>query len=189
MKQIFQFTGLSGVGKSTLSQIVKERLVQEGCKVEILDGDELRKTLSVDLGFSEQDRLEHLRRVAHLATVTKADVVLIAVINPYERGRLLFKEKCNAELIWLKCELEVLKERDTKGLYYRAFLPEDHPDKLSNLTGVNAPFEEPVNVGLTVFTDNQTVGEAATEICCYIIERRTKNTFAEKSNELLNREL
>lgn len=189
MKQVFQFTGLSGVGKSTLAQEVKERLTLEGYDVEVLDGDELRKTLSVDLGFSEKDRLEHLRRVAHLATAIKTDVVLIAVINPYEQGRLVFKEKCDAELIWLKCELEVLKERDTKGLYHRAFLPESHPDKLNNLTGVNAPFEEPKNADLIVNTDNQTVAKAATRICDYVIKGRTKNTVAENASDLLNKEL
>lgn len=182
MKQVFQFTGLSGVGKSTLAQEVKERLTVEGYGVEVLDGDELRKTLSVDLGFSERDRLEHLRRVAQLAIEVKADVVLIAVINPYEQGRLVFKDKCKAELIWLKCELEILKERDTKGLYHRAFLPQNHPDKLNNLTGVNAPFEKPTNVNLIVNTDNQTIGEAATRIFYYIINKRTKSLFAENSN-------
>lgn len=160
-KNVFQFTGLSGVGKSTLSLAVSEKLRAKGYKVTVLDGDELRKTISADLGFSEIDRLTHLKRVAQLAATVNADIVLIAVINPYEKGRQLFRDYANAKLIWLRCSIEVLRHRDTKGLYQRAFLPDDHPDKLSNLTGINAPFEYPEQADLIIDTDRLEIHEAA----------------------------
>ncbi|MNK23530.1 putative adenylyl-sulfate kinase [compost metagenome] len=168
-KNVFQFTGLSGVGKSTLSLAVREKLSKKGYKVEILDGDELRKTISADLGFSEIDRLTHLNRVAQLAAKVNADIVLIAVINPYEKGRQLFRECADAKLIWLRCSLQVLKSRDTKGLYQRAFLPDDHPDKLRNLTGVNAPFEYPEQADLIIDTDRLEIDQAAELIVQHII--------------------
>ncbi|MGV3546918.1 MAG: adenylyl-sulfate kinase [Pedobacter sp.] len=171
-KNVFQFTGLSGVGKSTLSLAVKEKLVAKGYMVEILDGDELRKTISADLGFSEEDRLAHLKRVAQLAATVNADIVLIAVINPYEKGRQLFRDCANAKLIWLRCNLEVLRHRDTKGLYQRAFLPDGHPDKVPNLTGVNAPFEYPEQADLIIDTDQLEIHEAAKLIIQYIFENK-----------------
>lgn len=169
MKRVIQFTGLSGAGKTTLSFAIKQDLTTKGYKVVVLDGDELRKTISIDLGFSEKDRLEHLKRVADLADAISADFVLIAVINPYEVGRQIFKEQCGAKLIWLRCQISILRQRDTKGLYRRAFLPTNDPDRLSNLTGVNAPFEEPIHADLIVDTDQLEVEEASALIVNFIL--------------------
>lgn len=167
-KRRIQFTGLSGVGKTTLGTLVRDELVASGYSVTVLDGDVLRKTHSADLGFSKADRLEHLRRVAHLANESDADVVLIAVINPYEEGRAYFREISGAALVWLTCELEVLRSRDTKGLYERAFLPENHPNRLANLTGVNDPYERPTDADLVIDTGNYTVEEAVGKLLEYL---------------------
>lgn len=175
-KSVFQFTGLSGAGKSTLSLALSRDLMASGLSVAILDGDELRKTISADLGFSQLDRLTHLKRVAHLATTMEADVVLIAVINPYEQGRQLFKQQCSAKLIWLNCPLAELKKRDTKGLYRRAYLPDEHPEKLANLTGVNAPFEEPQFADLIVDTDCLSIEESTNQIANYILNQITSKS-------------
>ncbi|WP_113660995.1 adenylyl-sulfate kinase [Pedobacter nanyangensis] len=169
-KNVFQFTGLSGVGKSTLSAAVSEKLMAKGYQVTVLDGDELRKTISADLGFSEEDRLAHLTRVAQLAASINTDVILIAVINPYEKGRQVFRDYANAKLIWLRCGLAELKKRDTKGLYHRAYLPDGHPDKLTNLTGVNAPFEKPMEPDLVIDTDHLNITDASAEIGSYILK-------------------
>ncbi len=169
MKRVIQFTGLSGAGKTTLSFAIKRDLTTKGYKVVVLDGDELRKTISVDLGFSEKDRLEHLKRVADLADAIVADFVLIAVINPYEIGRQVFRQQCSAKLIWLRCQIAILKSRDTKGLYRRAFLPEGNPDRLSNLTGINAPFEEPIHADLIVDTGQLKVEQASALIVNFIL--------------------
>ena len=167
-RKIFQLTGLSGAGKTTLASGVKERLGEQGYKIEVLDGDEIRKTLSADLGFTRSDRLEHLRRLAGIANTIEADVILIAVINPYAESRSFFRESCNAGLIWNRCNLAVLRQRDTKGLYQKAFLPEDHPAKLRNLTGVNDVFEEPSDADLIIDTDKTGIEESVRQICNYI---------------------
>src|SRR5690606_29428606 len=100
-----QFTGLSGAGKTTLATVASEGLAKAGYRVAVLDGDDLRKTISADLGFSRADRGEHLRRLAVLANETDADFVLIAVINPYQATRDYFREVCGAPLVWAKCAL------------------------------------------------------------------------------------
>ncbi len=167
-RRIVQFTGLSGAGKTTLSAIASEQLAKQGYKVAVLDGDELRKTLSADLGFSKTDRLEHLRRLAHLANETDADIVLVAVINPYDATRTYFRETCKARLIWAKCALDILRGRDTKGLYARAFLPDNHPDRLANLTGVNDPYEEPTDADLIIETGTDTLENSAAKLVSYL---------------------
>ncbi|HWK56623.1 MAG TPA: adenylyl-sulfate kinase [Parapedobacter sp.] len=169
MKNIVQFTGLSGVGKTTLAVLAGDWLAVRGYNVAVLDGDELRKTLSADLGFSKADRLEHLRRLACLANETDADIVLLAVINPYQAGRSYFREICGAHLVWLKCALDVLRERDTKGLYARASLPEGHPDRLTNLTGVSDPYEEPIDADLVIDTGTDTLENSATKLVTYLM--------------------
>src|SRR5690606_18369757 len=109
-KLTIQFTGLSGSGKSTLCALVKDRLALTGYTVDILDGDEIRKKQSVGLGFGKEDRLTHLRQVAQMANDSHADIVLLAVVNPYEESRQYFRTHCGAHLIGLKCTLVVLKE-------------------------------------------------------------------------------
>jgi len=169
MTRIFQFTGLSGAGKSTLSSIIREELQSRGYRVILLDGDEIRKTLSVDLGFSREDRLEQSRRVARLAQQSRADFIFIATINPYEEGRKYLKENCAAHLIWLKCDMNTLKKRDPKGLYKRASLPDGHPQKLANLTGINDPFEPPAAPDLTLDTSQETSDTSARKLLEYIL--------------------
>ena len=129
MRSVVQFTGLSGAGKTTLSVIASERLAAQGYSVALLDGDALRKTLSADLGFSKDDRLAHLRRLAHLANETDVDIVLIAVINPYEAGRSYFGKTCDARLVWLKFTLNLPithKRIKIEGRYSPQVSPTDY---------------------------------------------------------------
>jgi len=167
-RHIIQFTGLSGAGKTTLSAVASDQLAALGYKVVVLEGDEQRKTLSADLGFSKADRLEHLRRLACLANETEADMVLIAVISPYDVARTYFRETSGARLVWLKCALDVLRERDTKALYARAALPPGHPYRLANLTGVNDPYEEPIDADLVIDTGTDTLENSAAKLVTYL---------------------
>ena len=159
---LIQLFGLSGAGKSTIAQAVKEKLGNENIHVEILDGDQVRKTLHKDLGFSKADRNENIRRMGALASSmsTNNHVIIIAAVNPYESIRQELEGKYGAKTIWLNCSLRTLIGRDTKGLYKRAMLPNDHPDKIYDLSGVNDVFEEPVNPDLVIDTEENSIEES-----------------------------
>jgi adenylylsulfate kinase len=151
-----QLTGLSGAGKTTLACGVQKRLQLLGYSAEVLDGDECRRVLWPELGFSPDDRQENLRRMGLLAHQLNQQgiIVLLAAINPYQKVRAeLSCQNQPAKTVFIDCELETLIQRDTKGLYARALLPDNHPDKLLNLTGINAPYEVPIIPDLTIHTD------------------------------------
>lgn len=169
---LVQLTGLSGAGKTTLSYNVKRELQKRGWKTEIIDGDEYRETLCRDLGFSRADRIENIKRLGFVGTllVKHGIIVLLAAVNPYEESRRRLKEKSDSvKIVWIDCDLETLRQRDTKGLYRRAFLPENHPDKLDNLTGVGDPFEIPRDADLTIKTDLETVAESSRKLLDFIL--------------------
>jgi adenylylsulfate kinase len=168
-----QLTGLPGAGKTTLSQIVKEKLQQQGREVEVLDGDALRKTINKDLGFSKKDRQENLRRLGALgySYFLQKKIVIIAAINPFEETRKELSEKYGAKTIWIFCPLQTLIKRDPKGLYKKAMLPDDHPDKIFNLTGINDAYEEPVKPDLVVDTENNSIQNASALLLQFILDR------------------
>lgn len=155
MGLIFQFCGLSGAGKTTLANALSDELQAKGYRVKVIDGDVYRQTLCKDLGFSRADRIENVSRLGIYAASLREefDFIFIAVINPYEEGREVVRRSCSAKLVWIKCEIEILINRDTKGLYHKALLPDGHPDKIYNLTGLNDVFEIPVAADLVIDTD------------------------------------
>ncbi len=147
--------GLSGAGKTTLARSVKSKLDIQGIGAEVIDGDDYRKTLCKDLGFSKENRLENIRRLVAVAgTFSDNGVVsIVSAINPYSELRKELKTLYrNVKLIHVDCPLHVLIERDTKGLYQKALLPEGHPEKITNLTGVNDAFDVPGNPDLYINT-------------------------------------
>lgn len=154
MGLIYQFCGLSGAGKTTLADALSNELRDRGYRVKVIDGDVYRQTLCKDLGFSRADRIENVSRLGRYAASLggEFDFIFIAVINPYEQGRAVLRRGCNAKLVWIKCDIAVLINRDTKGLYQRALLPHGHPDKIYNLSGLNDVFETPVSADLTIDT-------------------------------------
>jgi adenylylsulfate kinase len=156
MGHIIQFTGLSGAGKTTLSTALLAWGQQHNINIRLIDGDVYRQTLCKDLGFSKADRLENVARLGAYAAavVAEHDFVIIAAINPYEEGRNNLRDKYNALLIWLKCDLATLIGRDPKGLYKKALLPDEHPDKIHNLTGLNDTFDIPASPDLIIDTAN-----------------------------------
>ena len=155
-----QMTGMSGAGKSTLTRLVSQRLKKRGLLVELIDGDEYRANLCNDLGFSKEDRNTNIRRLGFVSKVLSRNnvITIIAAINPYEevRKELNSKDK-NLKTVYVKCDVNELIERDVKGLYKRALLPDGHPDKVYNFTGISDPFEEPTNPDLVINTAEQTV--------------------------------
>jgi adenylylsulfate kinase len=167
---IFQLTGLPASGKTTLSNIVKRKLEAEGTDVAVLDGDIVRKTIHKELGFSEEDRKENIRRLGLMAHALQQgnEIVIIAAISPYEEIRNELKNKYGAKTVWLKCSLEELMNRDPKGLYRRALLPADDPEKISNLSGVNQDYEQPVNPDLVIDTEFNSIESSSTLLFDFI---------------------
>jgi len=169
---IIQFCGLSGSGKTTLALAVKELLREKDIPVEIIDGDVYRKILSDDLGFSKEDRNTNIRRLAFVASKMSAHgiVAIVCAINPYDEIRKEVSELYpDVKTVFIDCDIETLIKRDTKGLYSRALLPDDHPDKISNLTGINDPFEIPENPDLIIKSDREAVEACADGLLEFIL--------------------
>jgi adenylylsulfate kinase len=146
-------TGLSGAGKTTLAAALRGRLAASGREALVFDGDELRRTISADLGFSKTDRDEHVRRVAALAA-TAADngrVAIVALIAPYRDARDAARRDIEARHcfveVYVDCPMAILRERDPKGLYRKADAGE-----LSRFTGVSDPYEAPLRPNLRLDT-------------------------------------
>ena len=154
---ILLFCGLSGAGKTTLANSVKDRLGFQSIPVEVIDGDAYRARLCSDLGFSRQDRSENLRRLGYLADKFAAHgvVTIVSAISPYDDVR--------KEL--------VARYPDVKVVFIDCGLPDDAPGKLSCLTGVNDPFEPPSDPDLYFNTRDSGVAECTARICEYVIEQ------------------
>jgi adenylyl-sulfate kinase len=142
------FTGLSGAGKSTISERIFERLRAQGAKVELLDGDVVRTHLSKGLGFSKEDRDTNIRRIGFVCELLSRNgvIALVAAISPYRAVR----EEVRATLenfveVYVHCPIEVLAERDVKGLYKKALAGE-----IQSFTGVSDPYEPPANPEVAV---------------------------------------
>lgn len=156
-------TGLSGSGKSTLAAALQTRFEKPTSRVEVLDGEELRKHSSAGLGFTKEDRDEHVRRIAETARgLTKTGVVVIvAAISPYRAAREEARQKIvNFVEVYCRCPLAVAEARDTKGLYARA-----RRGELLHFTGIDDPYEEPLHPEVIVDTDKDTVSASVNKIC------------------------
>src|SRR5712692_2743964 len=154
---VLWMTGLPGSGKSTIAILAKQRLeVDYGRYVELLDGDEVRKGLSSDLGLSREDREEHARRVTYLAKVLARNGVIsiVALISPYrtsrQRARELIGENDFVE-VYIKASLAACEKRDPKGLYAKA-----RRGEIKNMTGIQDPYEEPVSPEIVINTESTT---------------------------------
>jgi adenylylsulfate kinase len=154
---LLQLTGLSGAGKTTLALGLQQWLRLQDRRLEVIDGDVYRNQPGWNLGFSREDRCENIRRLGAIAHgfVLQGIPAVISAINPYASARAELKERYGARTVFVHCALPVLMERDTKGLYRRAFLPEGHPDRVRALTGVSDPYEEPHDADLVLYTDRE----------------------------------
>ena len=163
------FTGLSGAGKSTLADHITPILRERGTPVEILDGDEVRENLSKGLGFSKEDRDTNIRRIGYVANMLSRNGVcaITAAISPYSALRdeiraitVTFVE------VYVEAPLEVVEERDTKGLYKKA-----RAGIIKNFTGVSDPYEAPSKAEITVHTGAESIEDSAAKILAYLEER------------------
>lgn len=144
------FTGLSGSGKSTLSNLLEVELYESGFKTYALDGDNIRHGLCNDLAFTEQDRVENIRRVGEVAKLflDSGIIVLSSFVSPFENDRESVKNLVGIENfieVFVDCPIEVCEERDVKGLYKKA-----REGKIKNFTGISSPFEEPQNANVVI---------------------------------------
>jgi len=152
------FTGLSGSGKSALANLLTQEIRKRGQHVEVLDGDVIRRSLSKGLGFSKEGRDENIRRVGHVCSyLTATDRVAVAAcISPYAAIRDLNRDLIGDFVeVYCKCSLEECAKRDPKGLYKKAFAGE-----IKGFTGVDDPYEEPVNPEAIVQTDKENISES-----------------------------
>ena len=144
------FTGLSGAGKSTIAGAVAENLNTLGLRVQMLDSDVIRPHLCRGLGFSKEDRDENVRRLGYVANLLTQHgvIVLVAAISPYRSTRSEVKQLVGSFIeVHVSTPLEICEARDTKGLYRRA-----RAGELANLTGIDAPYEEPFDPDLRLDT-------------------------------------
>ena len=169
---VLWFTGLSGAGKSTLAHAVEEELHQRGCRTFVLDGDNVRHGLCGDLGFTEQDRKENIRRVGEAAKlfIEAGVIVLTAFISPFrvdrERVRKLIGDTDFIE-IYCHCPLEMCEERDVKGLYKKA-----RQGLIKDFTGISSPYEIPEHPELSIDTAEKTLEECAAQVIQYLEVRK-----------------
>src|SRR5215211_847335 len=157
------FTGLSGAGKSTISEILERELRAIGRKVEVLDGDVVRTHLSKGLGFSKEDRDTNIRRIGWVCEVLSRNgvVAIAAAISPYRAIRDEVRERHGGRFfeVFIDVPLEVAIARDTKGLYKKALAGE-----IKGFTGVDDPYEPPLDPELVIHTDQETPTESAERI-------------------------
>jgi adenylyl-sulfate kinase len=163
-------TGLSGAGKSTLARAVQDELVGRGLPVEILDGDEVRATLSRGLGFSREDRDENVRRIGFVTRLLARNgvVAIAAAISPYRATRHEVRSAHEAPFIevFVDCSLDEIERRDTRGLYARA-----RRGEVTEVSGVSAPYEPPLAPELHVKTDVETIDESRDAILTWLESR------------------
>jgi adenylyl-sulfate kinase len=149
------FTGLSGAGKSTLSEAIYKRLKEGGAKVELLDGDVVRTQLSKGLSFSKEDRDINIRRIGFVCELLSRNgvIAMVAAISPYRAVREEVRGSIgNFVEVYVHCPIEVLAERDVKGLYKKALAGE-----IQNFTGVSDPYEPPANPEITVDSSTEEI--------------------------------
>jgi adenylylsulfate kinase len=168
---VLWFTGLPSSGKSTIAHAVEERLHQKGLRTFVLDGDNVRHGLCGDLGFSEQDREENIRRIGEVAKlfVEAGTVVLTAFVSPFRRDR----ERARGLLlhgdfleIYSRCPVEVCERRDPKGHYRRA-----RDGNLASFTGVSAPYEEPTDPELILETSRLSIEQSVDAVMALLNDR------------------
>ncbi len=167
------FTGLSGSGKSTLANLVEQELFNLGYYTYILDGDNIRKGLNKDLNFTEEARVENIRRVGEVAKLMcdAGIIVLAAFVSPFIKDREMLRKLTNDNFveIFIDTPLTICEQRDVKGLYKKA-----RSGEISNFTGISSPFEAPLHPDIHVQTDKLSIEESVTKILTKILPKIKK---------------
>lgn len=164
-------TGLSGSGKSTLAHTVEESLHQRGCRTFVFDGDNVRHGLCADLGFSQADRTENIRRIAQMSRLflDAGIIALTAFISPFRKDRELVRNLVGQDSfieVYCHCPLEVCETRDVKGLYRRA-----RAGEIKDFTGISSPYEPPENPALVLETSSAPLEECRNAVIDLLIRR------------------
>ncbi|MEM7531112.1 MAG: adenylyl-sulfate kinase [Chloroflexota bacterium] len=166
---VLWMTGLSGAGKTTIALELIPQLEERGIKIERLDGDVVRESLTSDLGFSAEDRRKNIERVTFVAKLLSRNGIgcVCSFISPYQSVRDYVRENTtNFFEVYINAPLAVVEERDVKGLYKLA-----RAGKIPNFTGISDPFEAPENPDLEIRTDQETVQESAARIVTFLEEQ------------------
>ncbi|WJE54039.1 adenylyl-sulfate kinase [Bacillus cereus] len=168
---VLWFTGLSASGKSTVANAVARKLFEKNIGNYVLDGDNIRHGLNKDLGFSESDRTENIRRIGEVAKlfVDQGTIVLTAFISPFRVDRQQVRdilEKDEFIEVFVKCPIEECEKRDPKGLYKKA-----RQGDIKQFTGIDSPYEEPVEAEVVVETHLYSIEQCAEQIIGYLQER------------------
>ena len=172
---VIWFTGLSGSGKSTLAHVLEEKLFNEDCNTYVLDGDNIRHGLNANLGFSDSDRKENVRRIGEVSKLMleAGIIVMAAFISPFRVDREDVRKlvsKGDFIEIYCKASLEICEKRDVKGLYKKA-----RAGEIKNYTGIDSPYEAPENPELMLDTDNETLNESVSKIYNFLKEKEIIN--------------
>jgi adenylylsulfate kinase len=166
---VLWFTGLSGAGKTTLAKLIEQELKARGVRVERLDGDVVRQSLTADLGFSKEDRDKNIQRVTFVAKLLSRNGVgvLASFISPYRATRDWVRgEVTNFIEVFVDCSLEECIRRDVKGLYTKALAGE-----IPEFTGVSDPYEAPLNPEISLNTAEESIEESLAQIMSYLEEQ------------------
>lgn len=161
-------TGLSGAGKTTITQALEQKLLAEGYDIEVLDGDVVRTNLTKGLGFSKADRDENIRRIGFVANLLTRHgvIVLVSAISPYREIREEVKQKIgNFVEVFVNAPLNVCEERDVKGLYQQA-----RKGEIKGFTGIDDPYEAPLNPEVECRTDLEELEESVAKVWDKLVE-------------------
>jgi adenylyl-sulfate kinase len=169
---VIWLTGLSGAGKTTIARALRRELIAAGHRVETLDGDEVRENLSRGLSFSKEDRDTNVRRIGFVARLLARNgvIVLASAISPYQQSRddvrhAVASDGARFIEVFVRCSLQVLIERDVKGLYKKALAGE-----IKNFTGVSDPYEPPLAPDVVIDSSSESVDESAALVLSHILD-------------------
>lgn len=166
---VLWFTGLSGSGKSTVASSLEKRLHDMGKLTYTLDGDNVRHGLNSDLGFSDEDRVENIRRIGEISKLfVDAGVITIATfVSPFREDRQKVRELLGKDFveIYIDCPIEVCEKRDPKGIYKKA-----RAGEIKHFTGIDSPYESPINPEIVVSTHLNTLDECVDKLVDYLEE-------------------
>jgi adenylylsulfate kinase len=164
------FTGLSASGKSSIANIVEQKLFKANHNTYLLDGDNVRHGLNSDLGFNEESRVENIRRIGEVSKLflDAGIITLTAFISPFKSDRNLVRKLFNEGdflEVFIDSSLEVCEKRDPKGMYEKA-----RKGEIKNFTGISSPYESPENPEIHVINNNISLDEAANQIINYLVK-------------------
>lgn len=169
------FTGLSGSGKSTIANVVEQKLQEQGIKTYTLDGDNIRQGINNDLTFSPEDRTENIRRIAEVSNlmIDAGLVVLAAFVSPYKKDRDNIRKivkDVNFVEVYINTSVEECERRDVKGLYKKA-----RAGEIKNMTGISAPYEAPLHPDIEIKTEETSIEKAVDRIVKHITPKLKYN--------------